>query len=114
MEYNLRARYEVTFNGYNAFVQAGGTHQGHSFTQAGGNPSLSAAGVNTTVLRFENPPYSTFDAALGVGKDNWTVQAYGQNLSNSNASTFTNTAQFVVAQTVLRPRILGVKFGYKF
>ncbi len=114
IEYNLRARYEVSFNSYNTFVQAGMTHQGHSFTEAGGNPSLSAAGVNTTVLRFENPPYSTFDAAFGVSKDNWTAQAYGQNLSNSNASTFTNTAQFVVAQTPLRPRILGVKFGYKF
>jgi iron complex outermembrane recepter protein len=65
-------------------------------------------------LRFENPAYTTYDAALGVGKDAWTVNLYGQNLSNSNASTFVSTDQFIVAQTPLRPRVLGVSFGYKF
>jgi hypothetical protein len=39
---------------------------------------------------------------------------YVQNLSNSNASLFTNTGQFVVAETVIRPRVIGVKLGYKF
>jgi iron complex outermembrane receptor protein len=37
-----------------------------------------------------------------------------QNLSNTNASVFTNTGQFVVAETVVRPRVIGVKVGYKF
>jgi hypothetical protein len=27
---------------------------------------------------------------------------------------FTNTAQFVVAETALRPRVLGVNFSFKF
>ncbi|HEX3847695.1 MAG TPA: TonB-dependent receptor [Steroidobacteraceae bacterium] len=114
IQFSLRARYEWPINDYNYFVQAGATHTGHSFTEAGANPSLSAEGVNTTVLRFENPAYSTFDASVGVAKDKWTAHIYGQNLANSNASTFTNTGQFVVAQTVLRPRVIGVKFGYKF
>jgi len=39
---------------------------------------------------------------------------YGENLSNSNASTFVSTQQFIVAETPLRPRILGLSFGYKF
>jgi len=39
---------------------------------------------------------------------------YGENLSNSNASTFVSTDQFIVAQTPLRPRVLGLSFGYKF
>jgi outer membrane receptor protein involved in Fe transport len=51
---------------------------------------------------------------LGVAKDAWTVTAYGENLANSNASTFISTDQFIVAQTPLRPRVLGVSFGYKF
>jgi hypothetical protein len=37
-----------------------------------------------------------------------------ENLSNSNASVFTNTDQFIVAQTVVRPRVIGASFGYKF
>jgi hypothetical protein len=65
-------------------------------------------------LRFENPAYSTFDASLGVAKGAWEAHLYGQNLSNSNASVNTNAGQFAVAETVLRPRVIGVKFGYKF
>ncbi|GAC1675675.1 MAG: TonB-dependent receptor [Steroidobacteraceae bacterium] len=114
IQFNLRARYEWAINSYNAFVQVGGTHTGHSFTQGGSNPSISAGGINTTVLRFENPAYTSYDASAGVSKDAWNVHVFSQNLNNSNASVFTNTGQFVVAQTVLRPRVIGVKFGYKF
>ena len=32
------------------------------------------------------------------------MNVFGENLSNSNASTFTSTDQFIVAQTPLRPR----------
>jgi hypothetical protein len=42
------------------------------------------------------------------------VNVHGENLSNSNASTFVSTDQFIVAQTPLRPRTLGVSVGYKF
>jgi iron complex outermembrane receptor protein len=114
LQFNLRARYEWAVESYHAFVQFGATHSGHSFTQAGSNPSLSTQGINTTVLRFENPAYSTYDASAGVAKDAWNAHVFVQNLANSNASLFTNSGQFVVAQTVLRPRVIGVKFAYKF
>jgi iron complex outermembrane receptor protein len=114
IQFSARARYEWTVESYNAFVQFGATHTGHSFTQGGSNPSISAGGINTTVLRFENPAYSTYDASAGIAKDAWNAHVYVQNLSNSNASLFTNTGQFVVAETVVRPRVIGIKFGYKF
>ena len=115
IQFNLRARYDWSFNGYNAFVQAGAQHTGHSFTQAGNDPSLAVGGaINTTLLRFENQPYTTYDASLGVAKDAWSAHVFAQNLTNNNTPLFTNTAQFVVAQTVLRPRVIGVKIAYKF
>jgi iron complex outermembrane receptor protein len=114
IQLNARARYDWTMNSYNAFVQFGGQHTGHSYTQSGNDPSLSAKGINTTLLRFENPAYSTFDASAGVAKDAWSAHLYSQNLFNKETSLFTNTAQFAVAQTALRPRVIGVKFGYKF
>jgi iron complex outermembrane recepter protein len=115
VQFSLRARYDWTIAGYSPFVQFGATHTGHSFTQAGSNPTIAeAGGVSTGRLRFENPAYSIFDASLGVAKDAWTVTAYAENLANSNASTFISTDQFIVAETPLRPRILGVSFGYKF
>jgi iron complex outermembrane recepter protein len=115
MQFSLRARYDWTFAGYSPFVQFGATHSGHSFTQAGSNPTIAQAGAVTTGrLRFENPAYSTFEASLGVAKDNWIVTVYGENLANSNTSTFVSTDQFIVAQTPLRPRVLGASFAYKF
>jgi outer membrane receptor protein involved in Fe transport len=115
LQFSLRARYEFNFAGYSPFAQVGVTHSGISFTQAGSNPTIAQAGsVSTGRLRFENPAYSTVDASIGVAKDAWLVTAYGENLANSNVSTFVSTDQFIVAQTPLRPRILGVSFGYKF
>jgi iron complex outermembrane receptor protein len=112
---NIRARYEWSFNEYNMFAQVGATYTSSSFTQTGNNPSLSTGGaVNTTLLRFENPPYGLLDASVGVAKDQWTVQLFGENLADRNVSLFTSTSQFVVAQTPNRPRVLGLQFGYKY
>ena len=51
---------------------------------------------------------------MGVSKDAWYMNVYGENLANSNKSVFVSTDQFIVAQTPLRPRILGLQLGYKF
>ena len=95
---------------------AGGSHIAHMSNE----PASYVAGNTitgipiTTTLRYDQPGYTTYDASLGVAKDNWTVQAYGQNLSNSDASTFTSSAQFIKSEVPLRPRVLGVKIGLKF
>jgi len=116
VQFSLRARYDWAMaGGYLPFVQVSATHSGHSFTQAGSNPSIfDAGGITTGRLRFENPAYTTYDASVGVAKDAWNVSLYGENLGNSHASVFVSTDQFIVAQTPLRPRILGLSFGYKF
>jgi hypothetical protein len=115
LQFNFRLRYQWAISSYNAFVQAGATHTGHSFTQSSSNPTLSAgANVSTTLLRFENPAYSQFDASGGIAKDAWNVELYAQNLTNVNKSIFTSTTQFVPAEVITRPRVLGLKFGYKF
>jgi outer membrane receptor protein involved in Fe transport len=114
-QFNLRLRYQWTMNNYNAFAQAGATHTAHSYTQSSANPAESqGSNISTTLLRFENPAYTQYDASLGIGKDAWSTEVYAQNLTNENVSTYTSTNQFVVAQTILRPRVIGVKFRYKF
>ncbi len=115
MQFNLRVRYQLNLNSYETYFQAGVTHSAHSFTQSSVNPSLSAgSNVSTTLLRFENPPLTQYDASLGVTKDVWTAELYGQNLTNVIKSTFTSTSQFVVAENITRPRVLGLRIGYKF
>jgi outer membrane receptor protein involved in Fe transport len=115
LQFNLRVRYEWTVDAYHSFVQAGATHTGHSFTQSGSNPPLSSNGqVSTTQLRFENPAISQFDASMGIAKDAWTAELYAQNLTNVIKSVFTSSTQFVPAETITRPRVLGLQFTYKF
>jgi iron complex outermembrane receptor protein len=115
VQWNLRARYDWALSSYKWFVMAGANHVAHSFNQtANSSNGDTATGVNTTLLRYEMPAYTTFDATIGVAKDNWTVKAFGTNLSDSNASVYTSSDQFIKAETPLRPRVLGVTFGYKF
>jgi iron complex outermembrane receptor protein len=115
LQFSLRARYQWSIGEAEAFFQAGVSHVGHSYTQAGSNPSIAqAGGITTGRLRFENPAYSTYDASLGISKDAWNVSIAGENLANSNAAVFTSTDQFIVAQTPLRPRVFSVNFGWKF
>jgi len=116
LHYSLGARYEWAMaGGYAPFLQFGATHNGHSFTQAGANPTYHLGGtVSTSRGRFENPAYSTFDASAGVSKDAWYFTLSCENLSNSNASTFVSSQQFITAQTPLRPRVIMGTVGYKF
>jgi iron complex outermembrane recepter protein len=112
LQFNLRARYDWIIGAYAPFVQVGASHTGSSYTQAGANPTLGDVGFTTSRLRFQNPAYTTYDAAFGVGKDAWLITVYGENLSNSNASTFISDDQFIVAETPLRPRVIGLSFSY--
>jgi iron complex outermembrane recepter protein len=99
---NMRVRYEYPIGAYRAFTQVGGVYYGGSQSTVG------------TVDNYYMGGYATFDASAGVAKDAWNVQFFTQNLANRDASTYTNSAQFILTQTPLRPRIAGVKFGYKF
>jgi iron complex outermembrane receptor protein len=115
VEFSLHARYEWHIAGYVPYIQAGAFHTAHSFTQAGANPTYHLGGtVSTSRGRFENPAYTTYDAAIGVSKDAWRFSLSCENLNNSNASTFISSQQFITAQTPLRPRVITGTFGYSF
>jgi iron complex outermembrane recepter protein len=115
MQFSLHARYEWHIAGYVPYIQAGAFHTDHSFTQAGANPTFHLGGtVSSSRGRFENPAYTTYDAAIGVSKDAWRFALTCENLNNSNASTFISSQQFITAQTPLRPRVITGTFGYQF
>ena len=114
-QFNGRLRYQWVMSSLNLFAQAGVTHTAHSFTQSGSNPVLSAgSSISTNQLRFENPPYTLYDVSCGVTKEAWSVELYALNLTNVIKSTFTSDAQFSLQESITRPRVLGVKIGYKF
>jgi iron complex outermembrane receptor protein len=107
---NARARYELTLNGYRAFAQIGTVHQSHSLASTN-QLTLDLQGNS---IAYDLPPFTTYDAALGVGKDAWLVQAYGENVTDTRAQLYANYAQFYKAVTVSRPRTMGLRFSYKF
>jgi len=117
LQFNLRARYDWTWLDYKSFAWVGASHTAHMYNEPATYQSGNAPGEaipTTTLLRYDMPGYTTYDAAIAVAKDNWNVQISGSNLTNSDASTFTSSAQFIKSEVPLRPRVLTLGFGYKF
>jgi outer membrane receptor protein involved in Fe transport len=114
LQFSLRARYDWAFtNGYLGFLSVGASHVGEMSNEPVGYPKPTVPAGSTKEF-FEQPGYTTYDASLGVSKDRWTATFYGQNLSNSDASTYTSSAQYIEMQVPLRPRVLGLKVDYQF
>ncbi len=114
-QYSLRARYDWSFNEFKSFAQIGMTHIDDSYNQPSSFPSGDGVLIPTTTwLRYTMQGYNTFDASFGIAKNAWDVLIYGQNLADKNASTFTTSGQDIKAEVPLRPRVLGVKVGFKF
>jgi len=107
---NLRVRYTFNIRDYTAFWQIGGTHQAHSYSTTD-RLTLDLQGNS---IAYDQPGFSTYDASTGVAKDAWTVQLYGQNLTDTRADLFSNYGNWVRSDVVSRPRTLGLKFSYKF
>ena len=95
-------RYDWSFYDYGAFVQITGDHQGHMVTATGYVPA------------YDIPGFTTYGASGGVSRGQWAVQMFAQNLTNSGASVDTSAGQFILQEVPLRPRVLGIKFSYKF
>jgi outer membrane receptor protein involved in Fe transport len=118
LECNIRARYDYAFNDYKTFYSIGASHIAHMSnepaTYQSGSTAAELIQPTTTLLRYDQPGYTTYDAAIGVTKDNWSAEIVGNNLTNSSASTFTSSAQFIREEVPLRPRVLTLQIGYKF
>jgi hypothetical protein len=107
---NLRARYEFTLNRYDAFAQLDAVHQSHSLATT---DQLSLDPQNNSIA-YDLPAFTAYDGALGVGKDAWLVQVYGENLTDTRAQLYANYTQWYKAITVSRPRTIGLRFSYRF
>jgi outer membrane receptor protein involved in Fe transport len=107
---DIRTRYEFAFNDYNAFAQVDAVHQSHSLATTD-QLSLDVQGNSTA---YDLPAFTTYDGALGVGRDSWVVQIYGENLTDGRAELYANYWQWYKGVTVSRPRTIGLRFGYKF
>jgi iron complex outermembrane recepter protein len=101
-EANLRVRYDWLIGSYMPYVQVGLQHQAHSH---------SATGYLTV---YDQPAWTTYDASIGVSKDDWTVSIDGSNLTDVDKSLFSNAWQFIETETPMRPRVIELNFHYHF
>jgi iron complex outermembrane recepter protein len=114
-EGNVRLRYDWMIADYAADAMVGANYIGSMYNQPA--TYTSGTGVlipNTTFLRYFQPGYTTFDASFGMSRGNWNADLFGSNLGDSHASTFTSSAQFIKSEVPLRPRVVGLRIGYKF
>ena len=125
---NARARYDwAGKSDMNWFVSGGVSYTGSMYNQPATYPSGDTAdnsttftGPNgiivpgTTLLRYRMPGYALLDASIGFTRDNVTVTIFGENLTNTHASTFTSSAQYIKTETPVRPLIYGIKISHKF
>ena len=115
-EASMRLRYDFQpVQNYHPWASVSVNYTGSMYNQ----PATYASGTgvlipDTTYLRYLQPAYATADLTLGINKDNWYAQLFCQNLFNSDASTFTSSAQFIESEVPLRPRIYGLKIGASF
>ena len=107
---NLRARYEFTLGDYEAFCQLAGIRQAHSFAST----DQLTKDLQGNSIAYDQPGFSTYDASVGLSKDAWVVTLYGQNVTDVRADLYTNYRQWYKAETVNRPRTLGLNISYRF
>jgi iron complex outermembrane recepter protein len=115
--FNLRARYDFHYLDYKPFASVGMNHVGSMRNEPASFPNGNLPQYNpptTTLLLYTMPSYETYDAAIGVAKDNWTFQVSGTNIGNSDASTNTSSGQFIKQEFPLRPRVIMAQIGMKF
>jgi len=120
-QFNIRARYDWTAGAYKPFAWVGASHIGPMSNEPASFPSGNAPNENpptgwptTTLLQYEIPGNTTYDGAIGVTKDQWTVQATASNFTNVYGPSNITSGQFIKSEIPLRPRVLMLQMGYRF
>jgi iron complex outermembrane receptor protein len=107
---NARLRYQVALGDYEPYAMVGVVHQAHSLAST---DSLTKD-LQGNSIAYDLPPFTTYDANLGVTRDAWMVEAYAENLTDKRAELYANYRQWYKSVTVNRPRTIGLRMSYKF
>jgi iron complex outermembrane recepter protein len=135
---NLRLRYEWEMeSGLKPFIQAGYHYVGKTITSDIANTSIlysncrspypcsaTSSTINGVTVNiddvmqpqpqsFRQPSYSTFEASVGLSKDQWSATLYVDNLTDERPQLFTSANDGDVRVTTSRPRTIGLRVSYK-
>ena len=102
LQFVVRGRFDWQYLGGNAFTQLSVQYSDDTISS-----------VNVDAL-FEQDSYTTVDASIGYGRDNWTATLYAENLTDELADLFISNEDDIIKTTPNRPRTVGVRFSYRF
>ncbi|MAW81471.1 MAG: TonB-dependent receptor [Parvularcula sp.] len=100
---NVRARYEWSLSpDLRAHLQSQVVYSGSSYSDI---IEINKAKVNA---------WTTVSASFGVAGEKWSMEIFGENLGNTYGELANNFVNDRFRTTVLRPRTIGVRFGYTY
>ena len=102
MKYTLSTRYAFGQSDWGPYVQAVYAHTGKSYND------LFVAD------RLEQKSYGLLDATIGIQRNSWTLELFGNNLTNENAEVFKYFRGGDTRVTANRPMSWGVRFWQRF
>jgi outer membrane receptor protein involved in Fe transport len=136
---NIRVRYETELaSGLRPYGQAGVTFVDKTYSSIIDNVSIRLPTFNATKGYAAQVPityngvtvnpkdiivplkgaqvqkaYAMLNAAIGVSKDNWGVELYGENLTDERPELFKSGNDGELRVTTSRPMTFGVRLSYK-
>ena len=136
---NIRVRYETELaSGLRPYAQAGINFVDKSYSSIIDNVSIKLPTFNATNSYAAQVPityngvtvkpgdvvvplkgalvqdaYTTINAAIGVSKDEWTMELYGENLTDERPDMFKSGNDGELRVTTSRPMTIGVRLSYR-
>ena len=136
---NIRVRYETELaSGLRPYAQAGINFVDKSYSSIIDNVSIKLPTFNATNSYAAQVPityngvtvkpgdvvvplkgalvqdaYTTINAAIGVSKDEWTMELYGENLTDERPDLFKSGNDGELRVTTSRPMTIGVRLSYR-
>ena len=139
---NIRARYDFDIMNGNAWVNAALVYRGETVTGIvgsaefmtdthnlayGSDPGVSIqneGGTFGTVAtsngnipsnsRYVNDAATTLNLGLGYARENWTAEVFVNNVTSEEGYVVQTAGKFTPESSMMRPRTLGLRFGYSF
>lgn len=126
---NIRLRYETELSsGIRPFVQLAFHHVGSSISSTISNvdirytgPTVVYNGVTVRSGDVASPipvaqrqkSYDTLGLSFGVSRDQWSIEVYGDNLTDERPQLFSSSNDGEQRVTTSRPRTVGLRLSYK-
>jgi outer membrane receptor protein involved in Fe transport len=140
---NIRARYDFSWNGGDAWFNAAMVYRGSSVSGIAGSAAFMedtqgmAYGTSSGVSiqneggtfgtiegsnglglpsnsRYINDSALSMNVGVGYGRDNWTAELYVNNITSEEGYVVQPAGKYTAESSMMRPRTMGLRLSYSF